>query len=78
VIGVYVHFSLFCFWKEGTMIRERALKVVSVLVGLIFFAFVYPLMQPNQPEVLQMLLGVYATLGIFLLLASRNPSADRT
>jgi hypothetical protein len=38
-----------------------------VLVGLIFLAFVYRLMQPNQP---QMLLGVYATLGIFLLLAA--------
>jgi hypothetical protein len=39
---------------------------------------VYPLVQPNQPEILQMLLGVYVTLGIFLLLASRNPSANRS
>ena len=60
------------------MIRERALKVVLVLVGLIFLAFVYPLLQPNQSELLQMFLGVYATLGIFLLLASRNPSANRS
>jgi len=34
--------------------------------------------QPNQPEYEQMILGVYATLGIFLLLASRNPSAHRS
>jgi hypothetical protein len=58
--------------------RERALKVVLVLVGLLFLAGVYPLLQPNQSEVLQMMLGVYATLGIFLLLASRNPSANRS
>jgi hypothetical protein len=59
------------------MNRERALKVVLVLVGLIFLFGVYPLMmflwssgwrwQPNQPEYEQMILGVYATLGIFLL-----------
>ena len=70
------------------MNREGALKVVLVLVGLIFLFAVYPLMmylwpsgwrwQPNQPEYEQMILGVYATLGIFLLLASRNPSANRS
>jgi hypothetical protein len=60
------------------MNRERALKVVLVVVGLLFLAGVYPLLQPNQSEVLQMMLSVYATLGIFLLLASRNPSANRS
>jgi hypothetical protein len=70
------------------MNREKALKVVMVLVGLIFLLGVYPLMmflwpsgwrwQPNQPEYEQMILGVYATLGIFLLLGSRNPSANRS
>ena len=70
------------------MNREQALKVVLVLVGLIFLPGVYSLMmflwpsgwrwQPNQPEYEQMILGVYATLGIFLLLASRNPSANRS
>ena len=70
------------------MNRERALKVVLLLVGLIFLFAVYPLMmylwpsgwrwQPNQPEYEQMILGVYATLGIFLLLASRNPSDNRS
>ncbi|MGA8149596.1 MAG: DUF6632 domain-containing protein [Terriglobales bacterium] len=70
------------------MNRERALKIVLVLVGLIFLFGVYPLMmflwssgwrwQPNQPEYEQMILGVYATLGIFLLLAARNPSENRS
>ena len=70
------------------MNREGALKVVLVLVGLIFLFAVYPLMmylwptgwrwQPNQPEYEQMILGVYATLGVFLLLASRNPSEHRS
>jgi len=70
------------------MNRDGALKVVLVAVGLIFLLAVYPLMmylwpsgwrwQPNQPEYEQMILGVYATLGIFLLLASRNPSANRS
>jgi len=70
------------------MNRERTLKVVLVVVGLIFLFGVYPLMmflwssgwrwQPNQPEYEQMILGVYATLGIFLLLASRNPSENRS
>jgi hypothetical protein len=73
--------------KDNPMNRERALKVVLVLVGLIFLLGVYPLMmflwpsgwrwQPDQPEYEQMILGVYATLGIFLLLASRNPSENR-
>jgi hypothetical protein len=70
------------------MTRESVLKVVLVVVGLIFLFAVYPLMmylwpggwrwQPNQPEYEQMILGVYATLGIFLLLASRNPSQHRS
>jgi hypothetical protein len=61
------------------MRRERALKVVLVVVGLLFSASVYPLtMFVRQDPALAMMLSVYATLGIFLLLASRNPSANRT
>jgi len=62
------------------MIREQALKVVLVLVGLFLFASVYRLPRWNQPELVgeQMLGGVYATLGVFLLLASRNSSTNRT
>jgi hypothetical protein len=62
------------------MIRDRALRIVLVLVGLLFLAGIYPLTQLNQPELApeQMLGSVYATLGLFLLLASRNPSANRS
>jgi predicted metal-binding membrane protein len=59
--------------------RERALKVVLVLVGLLFLALVYPLMMFVMEEpALAMMLSVYVTLGIFLLLAARNPSANRS
>jgi hypothetical protein len=60
------------------MTRERALKGVLVLVGLLFSAAVYPLLAMHLEEALRMMLSVYATLGIFLLLASRDPSANRS
>jgi len=61
------------------MRRERALKIVLVLVGLLFSALVYPLtMFVKQAPALAMMLSVYVTLGIFLLLAARNPSANRS
>ena len=68
--------------------RIKFLRIALVLVGLIFLFGVYPLMmnlwpsgwrwQPNQPEYEQMILGVYATLGVFLLFASRNPLRNRS
>src|SRR4029077_20062354 len=61
------------------MNRERALKVVLVVVGLIFCGLAYPLMMfVRQEHALAMMLSVYVTLGIFLLLAARNPSANRS
>ena len=60
------------------MIRERALKIVMVIVGLLFIATIYPLVILRNEETLQMMLSVYVTLGVFLLLASRNPSANRS
>jgi hypothetical protein len=60
------------------MIRERALKTVLVLVGLIFVALVYPLVAMGLDESLQMMLSVYVTLGVFLLLAARKPAAYRS
>jgi hypothetical protein len=59
------------------MIRERALKVVLASVGLLFLLALYAITQTNEPAD-QMLGGVYATLGIFLLLALSNPSANRS
>jgi hypothetical protein len=67
------------------MIRERALKVVLVLVGLVFSAGIYPVAtsvrdgwQANKEDALPMMLSLYVTLGIFLLLAARKPSANRS
>ena len=61
------------------MNRERALKVVLVVVGLIFCDLAYPLMMfVKQEPALAMMLSVYVTLGIFLLLAAPNPSANRS
>jgi hypothetical protein len=61
------------------MRREWALKVVLVLVGLLFTALVYPMMMfVKQEPALAMMLSVYVTLGIFLLLAARDPSANRS
>ena len=61
------------------MIRERALKVVLVLVGLLFTAGIYPLtMFMWQEPALAMMLSVYVSLGIFLLLAAPNPLANRS
>src|SRR5690242_841147 len=61
------------------MIRERALRVVLVVVGLLFTAAVYPLVAMNlDDQALRMMLSVYATLGVFLLLAVRKPSENRS
>jgi hypothetical protein len=68
--------------------RMRLLRIALVIFGLIFVFAAYPLMmslwpagwrwQPNQPEYEQMILGLYATLGVFLLIASRNPLEHRS
>jgi hypothetical protein len=65
------------------MIRERVLKVVLTLVGLLFSAGIYPLTmslwRANQSEYGEdMMLSLYFALGIFLLIAVRNPSANRS
>ena len=68
--------------------RIKYLSIALVLVGFIFTFGIYPLtiLWPSgwawhhggQSNYLQMILGVYATLGIFLLVASRNPLAHRS
>src|SRR5207249_6094648 len=65
------------------MRRERVLKVVLVLVGLLFTAGVYPLigslLHPADSDTGDtMMLSLYVALGIFLLIAVRNPSANRS
>jgi hypothetical protein len=61
------------------MRRERALKFVLVVVGLIFSGLVYPMtLFVRQEPALAMMLSLYVTLGIFLLLAVGDPSANRS
>lgn len=63
--------------------RIRILKIALVLIGLIFIFGIYPL-TVYWPAgwawhligislYLQMILGIYATLGVFLIIAARNP-----
>jgi len=65
--------------------RNKFLRIALVVVGLVFIFGIYPLTMvwptgwswhaSGRSEYLEMILGVYATLGVFLIMASRNPSA---
>jgi hypothetical protein len=67
---------------------NKVLRSVLVVVGLIFIFGIYTLgaVWPSgwvwhdhgQNPYLQMFWGVYATLGVFLLIASRNPLQHRS
>ena len=60
------------------MNRELVLKIVLAVVGLIFLALAYPLfIFVRQDPATSMMFSIYVTLGVFLLLAIRNPSASR-
>jgi hypothetical protein len=79
-------------FEEETMLeanRVKFLRVALLAVGVIFIFGIYSLIMiwpsgwawhtgPSHslPHYLQMILGVYATLGVFLLIASRNPLAN--
>jgi len=69
--------------------RVKYLRVALMAVGVIFIVGIYGLVMiwpsgwswhsgPSHslPHYLQMILGVYETLGVFLLIASRNPLAN--
>ena len=61
------------------MWRERTLKIVLVLLGLLFTAMIYPLVLfVKQEPALAMMMSLYVTLGIFLIMAARDPSANRS
>lgn len=61
------------------MKREVALKIVLAPVGLLFLALAYPLiMFLRQDPGTSMMFSIYVTLGVFLLLAIRNPFASRS
>jgi len=68
--------------------RTRYLRIALRLVGFTFIIGIYTLIivwpsgwswhtgqSHHLPHYLQMILGIYATLGVFLLIASRNPLA---
>ena len=61
------------------MNREVTLKVVLGVVGVLFLATAYPmLIFVRQAPALSMMFSLYVTLGVFLLLAIRDPSANRS
>ena len=60
------------------MNRQLALRIALVLVGLLYLYASYDVStSANRPNE-EMLAGVYALMGVFLLLALRNPSANRS
>ena len=67
--------------------RVHYLGLALIVCGLMFVFGILPLTivwpsgwawHPAQSEYLQMILGLYATLGVFLLLAARHPLAHRS
>jgi hypothetical protein len=61
------------------MNRTIALKSALVVVGILFLALAYPLvLMVRRDPAVSMMMSIYVTLGIFLLLAVRNPSANRS
>lgn len=65
--------------------RIKYLRIAMVIVGLIFIFGIWPLtvLWPSgwawhtggRSDYLEMILGIYATLGVFLIIASRKPMA---
>jgi succinate-acetate transporter protein len=61
------------------MVREQVQRVVLIVVGLLFLALVIPgVMFFSREPSIPMLMSLYVTLGVFLLLAARNPVANRS
>jgi hypothetical protein len=60
--------------RRARCFESEPLKVTLVIVGLLFCAAAYPLiLMVKEDPALAMMMSLSATLGIFLLLASRNP-----
>jgi len=65
----------------------RNLKIALIVFGLFCIFGIYImtniwpggwLWEPQQPEYEQMIMGVYAILGIFLLIAAREPNKHKS
>jgi hypothetical protein len=67
--------------------RSKYLRAALALFGVIFIFAIYPLTvlwpagwvwHNGRSEYLEMIVALYATLGVFLLLASRQPERHRS
>jgi len=67
--------------------KMKLLKLSLVAFGLFFVVGLVPMMHffsdswgwtPSQYEYEQMIQGMYATLGVFLILAAKNPLENRS
>ena len=67
--------------------RKLYLRIALIVVGLIFIFGIFPLSRvwpsgwawgQGHSHYLMMIIGIYATLGVFLLLASRDPDAHKS
>ena len=68
--------------------KLKYLKIALYVFGIFFIFGVYAMMMwiwpsgwgwtPRQPEYEQMIMGVYATLGVFLIIAASNPMEHRS
>jgi hypothetical protein len=63
--------------------KLKYLKIALIVFGVIFIVGIYAMMMwiwpegwgwtPRQPEYEQMIMGIYATLGVFLIRAAKDP-----
>ncbi len=61
------------------MVRERVLKIVLVIVGIVFLLLAYPMVVFfRQDPSVAMMFSLYVTLGVFLLVAVREPARSRS
>lgn len=67
--------------------RMKYLKLALQLFGAIFVFGIYVMMlvwpegwawEPRQPEYEQMIMGMYAVLGVFMILAAKDPMANKS
>jgi len=66
--------------------RMKYLKIALNVIGVLFIAGIPAMMMliwpsgwgwtPAQPEYEHMIMGVYGTLGVFLILAAKDPLAN--
>lgn len=68
--------------------RIKYLRIALMVIGLTFIFGVWPLTivwpsgwvwhSEGRSEYLEMIMGIYVTLGVFLIIASRDPMAHRS